>query len=283
MILTMKIYKVFNKSLLYLIEKYLYMIAGKEKMQFLFEKLLRCILTGMNYGPGADYTQSGELFVLSYVQKKLKNQNDLILFDVGANIGGYSNYLAAIFPKNRIIHSFEPSKNTFNELRENTTTIDNIIISNIGLSDQAGQRILYSSTHSSGLSSVYNRQIIHHGIKMEEKEKIWLETIDNYCAKHKIDKIHFLKLDIEGHELFALKGAERMISNMRIDFIQFEFGGCNIDSRTYFQDFFYLLKDKYKIYRILKDGIKEIRHYSENNEIFLTVNYLAENRNFQQL
>lgn len=66
-----------------------------------------------------------------------------------------------------------------------------------------------------------------------------------------------------------------MICNNKIEVIQFEFGGCNIDSRTYFQDFYYLLKDNYKIYRILKNGLIEIKSYKEIYEIFITINYLA--------
>ena len=97
---------------------------------------------------------------------------------------------------------------------------------------------------------------------MDKKEEISLDTIDNYCEEQGIKKIHFLKLDIEGHELSALHGAKKMIANGNIYFIQFEFGGCNIDSATHFQDFYYFLKGKYRIHRILKDGLKEIRHYS---------------------
>jgi hypothetical protein len=84
-----------------------------------------------------------------------------------------------------------------------------------------------------------------------------------------------LKLDIEGHELKALNGATQMINSKKIDVIQFEFGGCNIDSRTYFQYFFYLLKDNYYIYRILKDGLFEMPTYKKTYEIFITINYLA--------
>jgi hypothetical protein len=110
---------------------------------------------------------------------------------------------------------------------------------------------------------------------MDITEEIKLTTIDLYCKKNNIEQIHFLKLDIEGHELNALNGAKNMIEKGKIDFIQFEFGGCNIDSRTYFQDFYYILKDKYKIYRILKDGIYELPDYKETYEIFITINYLA--------
>jgi hypothetical protein len=83
-------------------------------------------------------------------------------------------------------------------------------------------------------------------------------------------------MDVEGNELNILNGAKRMIENDSIDFIQFEFGGCNIDSRTFFQDFFYLLKERYRIYRILKNGLYPIDSYSEKYEIFITTNYLAQ-------
>jgi hypothetical protein len=75
-----------------------------------------------------------------------------------------------------------------------------------------------------------------------------------------------------------LNGANQMLQLGKIDFIQFEFGGCNIDSRTFFRDFYHLLNEKYKIYRILKNDLIEINQYSEMNEIFITTNYLAELR-----
>ena len=52
--------------------------------------------------------------------------------------------------------------------------------------------------------------------------------------KNKFSKIDLLKLDVEGHELYLLS-AKKFIS--KISVIQFEFGGCNIDTRTYFRDF----------------------------------------------
>ena len=76
-------------------------------------------------------------------------------------------------------------------------------------------------------------------------------------------------------KLKALNGAAQMINSKQIDVIQFEFGGCNIDSRTYFKDFFYLLKDNYQIFRILKNGLFEMPTYKETYEIFITINYLA--------
>ncbi|GHV56141.1 hypothetical protein AGMMS49579_20380 [Spirochaetia bacterium] len=77
----------------------------------------------------------------------------------------------------------------------------------------------------------------------------------------------------------VLEGAKHMIQSGNIDFIQFEFGGCNIDSRTYFQDFFYALKDRYRIYRIIRDGLFEIKAYREMYECFMNSNFFAERIN----
>ncbi|MBC7888546.1 MAG: FkbM family methyltransferase [Ferruginibacter sp.] len=249
--------------------------SGRKSMQKIYETLFRLSLTGLNYGNGGDFKDSGELYVLKYIKEKLGAEKSITLFDVGGNVGNYSKTLAGIFTDNAVIHAFEPSKITFEIFLKTTAGITNIVPNNFGLSDIATDVILYANNDNSGLSSVYQRNLAHFGIAMDKTEKIQLSTVDLYCQKNNINRIHFLKLDVEGHELNVMKGANLMISNKKVDFIQFEFGGCNIDSRTYFQDFYYLLKDKYVIYRILKDGLQEIQQYDERNEIFITINYLA--------
>jgi FkbM family methyltransferase len=190
-------------------------------------------------------------------------------------VGNYSKVLSDFFQTKATIHSFEPSKKTYEKFLETTKNIPNIVPNNFGLSDSENYQLLYTNQDASGLASVYQRDLEHYGISMDKSEEVKLSTIDAYCKINNIDRIHFLKLDIEGHEMKALEGAKQMIDSKKIDFIQFEFGGSNIDSRTYFKDFFNLLKDNYKIYRILKDGLHEMSKYQEIYEIFTTINYLA--------
>ena len=89
--------------------------------------------------------------------------------------------------------------------------------------------------------------------------------------------MNFCKIDIEGHELTVLQSIKKNYEKFSL--IQFEFGGCNIDSRTYFQDFWYLLKDNFDIYRIGPSGPILIEKYREIDESFVMTNYLAVNKN----
>jgi hypothetical protein len=68
-----------------------------------------------------------------------------------------------------------------------------------------------------------------------------------------------------------------MLSEGKVNAVTFEFGGCNIDSRTYFQDFFYFFDDAgMDLFRIHPSGRAiPIPQYREIQEQFRTTNYLA--------
>jgi FkbM family methyltransferase len=251
-------------------------MAGKNKCQPFFERLYSEALTGMNIGSGGNYLASGEKCIVKHIAQKHKNLKTIIVFDVGANVGNYSKMAADVLGDNACLYAFEPSKATFQRLEENTKLIKNITRYNFGFSDMDTEITLYSDKESSGLASVYKRNLEHFSINMGNTETIEVKTIDAFCMENKIDSIDFLKMDVEGNELKVLHGAKNLINNGGIESLQFEFGGCNIDSRTYFQDFYYLLKDRYKIYRIVQDGLFEIKQYREIYECFITTNFFAE-------
>jgi FkbM family methyltransferase len=252
--------------------------VGKLEYQGFFDEIYKLSLQGMNFGGGAAVQDSGELNVLKYIRDKFQYVGDhFTVFDVGANVGEYTLFVLQTLGNIRVL-SFEPSYETFKQLENKAGGYKNIEIYNIGFGDKNTTLTLYSNQTGSGLASLYKRRLDHFGIDMNNKEEVTIRTIDDFCKERGIEKIHFLKLDVEGHELRVLQGAKEMINANAIEFIQFEFGGCNIDSRTYFQDFYYFLNDKYKIYRIIKDGLYPIDRYDERYEIFVTTNYLAERR-----
>jgi hypothetical protein len=75
-----------------------------------------------------------------------------------------------------------------------------------------------------------------------------------------------------------MHGMGKAIHQTRI--IQFEFGGCNIDTRTYFRDFWSFFNfHNFKLYRITPFGLERITRYRQSDESFATTNYIAINNN----
>jgi len=72
-------------------------------------------------------------------------------------------------------------------------------------------------------------------------EKIEIIRAEDYLVKKVIQHIDFIKIDIEGRELRILKGFGSYFNGEFINFIQFEYGGTNIDSKTSLLDFYSLL------------------------------------------
>lgn len=89
--------------------------------------------------------------------------------------------------------------------------------------------------------------------------------------------VDYIKLDTEGEELKILNDIEKFIFKVKL--IQFEFGTCNVHTRTFFIDYWnYFKKNKFDIYRINPQGATKIYKYSYLLEHFRTTNYIALNR-----
>ncbi len=242
--------------------------------------MLDVALYGMNIGPASLPQDSGEISLLKNIRTILGKSRDAVItmFDVGANIGAYARMADALLGPAVRIFSFEPSAAACEKLRRNTQDIASIAIFQHGFSDADAVLELFSDTAGSGLASVYDRRMTHHGIVLASRETVRLSTIDRFCHEHHVDSINLLKVDVEGHEFKVFAGASEMIQRDAVDTIQFEFGGCNIDSRTYFQDFFYLLNSKYRLFRLTVDGLIAIDRYHEKFEQFQTTNFAAIHR-----
>lgn len=248
---------------------------GKREYFEFFFKMYMWALEGMNIGVGGEIETSGELGVLDFIKNKLDSTKKSVMFDVGANVGDYTKQLLNFFNNENVeIHSFEPSAHTFQTLTENIGN-KNVILNNAGLSDKKNEAVLYYDKENSGIASLYDRQLDYIGAQLSKQEVVKLITLDEYCTDNSIERIDFLKMDVEGNELNVLKGAAKMLEKKGIKAMQFEFGGANLDSRTYFRDFWNLLNGSYNIYRILKDGLVQINQYNECLDIFTCTNYFA--------
>lgn len=265
-----------------LLKKILFRSAIKHsRLQRLWSRLHTLSVFAMNYGGGAFIESSGELWVLSeVVRPACVEVSSPVIFDVGANVGDYSARVHDMIPSARI-YSFEPAAPVFEQLVRRLSTLANVEAFNFGFSDEDKTVDLYSYTvegqAASVISSIDRRlptQVLQ--VEVSNAEQIAVRTLDSFCTAEGVNRIDFLKLDVEGHELAILRGARGMLERDAISMIQFEFGPANIYSRTYFYDFWSMLSDRYRIFRIVPGGIVPITDYGEHLEVFLTTNYFAQ-------
>ena len=172
---------------------------------------------------------------------------------------------------------FEPSKEAFLKLSNNSVHNDKVFLNNTGLGRMQGEAKLYYDQEGSGLASLTKRNLLHFGADFTKSENVRIDTIDNYCKTNGVTKIDLLKIDVEGHELDVLEGARNMLNHNLIKIVTFEFGGCNIDTRTFFRDFWYFFSEfNMKLLRITPSGyLQPLETYKEMFEQFVTTNFVA--------
>jgi FkbM family methyltransferase len=231
----------------------------------------------MYYGAAQTVT-TGEIHAIRYIKQRLSGTGRPVIFDIGANRGDYVAALNEVFGSESEIHAFEPLASTFHQLVERFGSGDNISCQNFGFGDNECEVPLHYDKAGSTIASIYPQRD-DHPWRTDSTQYVKIRTLDNFIEEQRMEKIAFIKLDIEGHEFQALLGASNSITRNSIQFIQFEFGPRHIDSRTFFRDFFYLLSPRYNIFRVVADGLFPILSYSEFCEQFCApINYLAELR-----
>jgi len=206
------------------------------------------------------------------------DQNGLVFFDVGANQGHWAADAVTLFgDRLKKIYLFEPSPHNVALLEKTFSSDGRVSVVANAVSDGRGSAQLFSDVPGSGIASLHKRNLKHFGVAMDITVSISTITIDDFIAEQNITRVDFMKMDIEGHEFSALNGAKKSLESEIIRAFSFEFGGANIDSRTYFQDYWYFLSELgYSLFRILPNGsVRRIKKYTEMLECFRTTNYIA--------
>ena len=198
----------------------------------------------------------------------------IIAIDAGANVGNWSAGFLACVPTAQII-AFEPSSVAFSNLSEKFARDPRVTCVNLALGKANQKTTLYSNEGGSGLSSLTKRRVDHFSVFFDHQEKIEVQTLDSWIFNSQLSKKpNVLKMDVEGHEYDLLLGAMETLKSIRV--VQFEFGGSNIDTRTYFQDFWYFFQNLgFKIYRLTPTKPLSIDRYYERDETFRPTNFIA--------
>lgn len=156
----------------------------------------------LNFG---DY----EMIEMRMIRKFLNK--DSIIIDIGANIGWYSLNLSKYIPHGRII-AFEPIPGIFKHLKKNIelNNIVNVEAQNFGLSNKTGVLEFYYDPKFTAATSLRN---LHENEKLK-KIRCRVRRLDDFILQA-TPRIDFIKCDVEGAELFVIKGALETLKKTR--------------------------------------------------------------------
>jgi FkbM family methyltransferase len=242
----------------------------------ILEKIEDVIQKQLGKGSGA-WTTRAEAKAIADFTKNLK-LSEVVAIDAGANLGNWSAELLESLPEARIF-AFEPSKIAFEKLHDRFSSDERVTCVNLALGKEGKTSTLYADEGGSGLGSLTKRRLDHYAIDFVHSELVEVCSLDSWVANQKLTtQPKILKMDVEGHEFELLLGAVETLKSVQL--IQFEFGGSNIDTRTFFQDFWYFFQELgFEIYRLGPARSFLIRAYSERDESFRATNYVAVRKN----
>lgn len=139
-----------------------------------------------------------ESYLIELYFKEIK-LNRGVMLDVGAHFGeSFLKYLNDEWN----VYAFEPDPNPVKKSKLNKLRSDNLKLYDFAVSDESNKLLpFYSSEESTGISSLSAFTVGHKLIK-----NVKTITLRDFLLIEGIDKIDYLKIDTEGHDLFVLKG-----------------------------------------------------------------------------
>jgi len=153
---------------------------------------------------------------LVWIESFAKNAT---FFDIGANIGVYSLYVA-LFGLNMRICAFEPFEANMVRLQKNTelNEFTNIWVYPYAMSNFNGVSKFYLPKTEIGTSGgQINTKIDEYGVEFQpEKEQVTLvTTVDAFIEEHTIYP-NYLKIDVDGQEWEVIQGMAKILENIHL-------------------------------------------------------------------
>jgi FkbM family methyltransferase len=228
----------------------------------------------------ADYQFDSEINEQKLVRNTVKE--GMTVFDVGAHLGKYTKLFSLLTGDKGRVYAFEPAAGSFKKLALSLKELNctNVTLINKAIYSQNGKVVLhefpeeFSAWNSLGWPKMQNPEDPTRLVPIEKSSEVDAVTLDSFCQKHNINKIDYLKLDIEGAELEALIGTSNLLENKAIRYLQFEISekmlqGLNTKAKFIFD---FLNSKGYECHCIAPDG--HIGRISLESDSFYE-NYIA--------
>ena len=193
-----------------------------------------------------------------------------VAVDIGANIGVYTQLLSRWVGATGLVHSFEPSPENFERLQSATRKLANVRLSQSAVGESSRRTTLYVSDKL----NVDHRAYLPEG---DSRPTVPIEMIalDDYFKPG--ERVDLIKMDIQGYELEALRGANRVLADNPDIKLLFEFwpyglkqaGGSSVELIA-------VLKQNGKlIQQVSSEGLTPFDPGSTNENVAWYINLLA--------
>ncbi len=144
---------------------------------------------------------------LDFLKKELKNTD--VYIDIGANIGQHALFASCLVNKG-YVYAFEPNFPVYNQLVESieiNPNIKNISVYNIGLGSEKKTEKFYVNTENIGGSSLLEYKNTMNAVTIE------IDKGDTFLLG--LEKVNFIKIDVEGFEYETLLGLQETIKKFK--------------------------------------------------------------------
>ncbi len=226
-----------------------------------------------------DPTFNGERWLQGQLLHAFAGEPQMVVFDVGANVGAWTNMLLDQASPERAatlrVHAFEPVESTRETLRASLARHPRagaVTVVPAALSDADGTVEMYEVEANGTINSLHPDPFV-------QGRQVVIQTrrADRYCADEGIQTVHLLKVDTEGHDFSVLQGAEPLFRAERVRVAQFEYNHRWVYARHYLKDVFDLMQDMpYVVGKLTPAGIElydgwhfELERFFENNFVVL--------------
>ena len=136
-----------------------------------------------------------------------------IIIDAGAYLGSFTVFAAKKVGKNGKVIAFEPDPNNFEKLMKNINLnkLKNVIAIKKGLYSTNMKMVFDSSEVISHIISIDHKENLNNYMNIE------VITLDEILEELQIDKVDFIKMDVEGAEVQVLQGCRRTLQKNRVN------------------------------------------------------------------